>query len=78
LGVYIGLVHALVTGVLLLVVPSVHPGIPSYMEAPGIFWSNPGVGGVTGWFTMHMMYGFIIGYRWRRIISGAGYPEPKR
>ncbi len=78
LGVYIGMVHALITGVLLLAVPYVHPGIPRYVQEPGVFMSNLGIGGVVGWFASHALYGFLVGYRWRRIISGAGYPEPKR
>lgn len=60
-GVLFALVHAVIAGVFMGMVPMIHPRIPEAMPAPGWFMSNSGMMGVIGMFMLHMVYGGIVG-----------------
>ena len=60
-GVTLGLANALVAGVVMGMMPMIHPRIPAAMSAPGYFLSNIGMLGVTTLFVMHLLYGGIVG-----------------
>lgn len=59
-GALFGLVHAVVAGVAMGMVPSVHPLIPEQMPAPGAFLSNIPMG-VVALFMLHAIYGAVVG-----------------
>lgn len=61
-GVGIGAMHALMTGVLLVLVPLVHPAMPELIEEPGLFMARIGFGGPIVWVGLHLVYGGIVGW----------------
>lgn len=60
-GLVFGVVHAVVVGLLLWMVPAVHPLVPERIPAPGAFLSRAGVVGVLLELALHMMYGAVVG-----------------
>ncbi|MGH7639216.1 MAG: hypothetical protein ACREOK_16315 [Gemmatimonadaceae bacterium] len=64
-GVVVGLgfavVHIIFAGVMMAVIPAVHPMIPEMMMPPGAFMSGMGAMGVTLFVLEHLMYGAIVG-----------------
>lgn len=61
LGVALGAVHAVIAGVLLAYLPEVHPLIPAFMPAPGLFLLGLGAFGVLLFIGLHLMFGAIVG-----------------
>lgn len=60
-GLAFGLVHALVVGLLLWVLPVVHPLVAERIPAPGPFLAGAGAAGVLIEVVVHMMYGAVVG-----------------
>jgi len=64
-GVAVGLgfavVHIIVGGIVMAMIPAVHPMIPEMMMAPGAFMSGMGGMGVGLFVAEHLMYGAIVG-----------------
>jgi hypothetical protein len=64
-GVVVGLgfavVHMIVGGIVMGMIPPVHPMIPEMMMAPGAFMSGMGAMGVGLFVLEHLMYGAIVG-----------------
>lgn len=60
-GAAFSVVHAVVGGLALAVIPAIHPMIPEQMRAPGAFMSGVGFGGVLLFFIEHLVYGAIVG-----------------
>lgn len=60
-GVGFSIVHILIGGVAMGMVPLIHPFIPEMMPAPGAFLSNLGATGVIAFIMLHMIYGAIVG-----------------
>jgi len=60
-GVGVGAVNALLSGLALGALPALHPLIPEYMAAPGIFFAHLGAGGVIVFIGLHLLFGAIVG-----------------
>jgi hypothetical protein len=60
-GVGIGLVHAVVAGLFMALLPTIHPLMPDRMAPPGAFMSNLRVMGVLAQFVLHAVFGAIVG-----------------
>lgn len=64
-GVMVGLgfavVHIVFAGLVMLMMPVVHPMIPEMMPPPGAFMSGMGATGIVLFVIEHLMYGAIVG-----------------
>ncbi|MGH7957648.1 MAG: hypothetical protein ACREH8_11660, partial [Opitutaceae bacterium] len=60
-GVGYGVVHAIFSGMLMAMVPMMHPIVPEQMPAPGAFMSGLGAIGVIAFVMEHLIYGGIVG-----------------
>jgi hypothetical protein len=61
LGLALGSVHAVVTGVFLAFIPDIHPLVPAFMPAPGLFLLGLGAFGVLLFLALHLLFGVIVG-----------------
>lgn len=61
LGAAFSLVHSVIAGVSIGMLPAIHPRIPEAVPAPGVFMSAMGLTGVVGLFVLHAIYGAIGG-----------------
>lgn len=61
MGVAFSIVHILIGGAAMGMVPAIHPLIPEMMPAPGAFLSNLGATGVIAFIMLHIIYGAIVG-----------------
>jgi hypothetical protein len=60
-GALFGLANAVVAGLVMGIIPAVHPMIPEQMPAPGAFMRNLGAIGIAAEFALHAIYGAIVG-----------------
>jgi hypothetical protein len=60
-GVVFSLLHIVVGGLFMGMLPSLHPMITERMSAPGAFLSNLGDVGVIAFVVLHAIYGAIVG-----------------
>jgi hypothetical protein len=60
-GFGFAVVHAVIAGVVMGMIPAIHPLIPEQMPAPGAFMSNLGMIGIAAEFMLHVVYGAIVG-----------------
>jgi hypothetical protein len=60
-GLGFGIIHTLFSGLLLAMMPIMHPLVPEMMPAPGAFMANLGMMGVGAFFMLHLIYGAIVG-----------------
>jgi hypothetical protein len=67
-GLGFGVIHTLFSGVLLAMIPAMHPLVPEQMPAPGPFMSNLGMMGVLAFFILHLIYGAIVGAMYGPVI----------
>lgn len=78
-GVVVGLkfavVHIIIAGIVMAVIPGVHPMIPEMMPPPGAFMSGMGGMGVTLFVVEHLMYGAIVGGMYGTVQHPA-FPNP--
>jgi hypothetical protein len=61
LGMRVSLVHIVLSGLWLGVMPGLHPRIPEEMVAPGLFLSAYGVAGVSAFVAVHLVFGAVVG-----------------
>lgn len=61
IGVGFGVIHAIIGGIFMGMMPMMHPLIPEQMPAPGAFMSNLGMMGVIAEIMLHLIYGAIVG-----------------
>jgi hypothetical protein len=61
IGAAFSVVHIIVGGLFLGVMPALHPLIPGMLGSPGIFLSNLGFAGVAAFIILHVLYGLIVG-----------------
>jgi hypothetical protein len=60
-GLGFAVVHIIFAGVMMALIPAVHPMIPEMMPAPGAFMAGMGGTGVALFVAEHLMYGAIVG-----------------
>src|SRR5918996_2950090 len=60
-GLGFGVIHTLFSGLLLAMMPAMHPLVPEMMPAPGALMANLGMMGVGALFMLHLIYGAIVG-----------------
>lgn len=60
IGAGFSIIHTLIAGTLMGVMPAMHPRMPPMM-APGAFMSSMGTTGVVMEFVLHLIYGAIVG-----------------
>jgi hypothetical protein len=82
-GVVFSLVHMVVGGLFLGVLPALHPLIPGTLRAPGMFMSNYGDIGVIAFVVLHAIYGAIVGVMYGPVVHSLrrttlGRPFDKR
>ncbi len=63
-GAGFGVVHAVIAGIMMGMVPAIHPLIPGQMPAPGAFLSSVPMGPVA-LFMLHVIYGAVVGAIYR-------------
>ena len=75
IGVSIGSIHAVLSGVALAAVPAAHPLVPDAMAAPGMFLSNLGIAPAIFFVALHLIYGALVGglYGSRRFANVAAH-----
>ncbi len=60
-GMMFSLIHIVIAGFLMGMVPVMHPLIPAKMPAPSLFMSNHGMIGIVAFIMLHLIYGGIVG-----------------
>jgi hypothetical protein len=61
-GAPLGLAHGAVVGVLLGLLPMIHPLVPGTLPDLGFFMSRLGAYGVVALFGLHFAYGTVVGF----------------
>ncbi|MGH7718990.1 MAG: hypothetical protein ACREON_09140 [Gemmatimonadaceae bacterium] len=60
-GLGFAVIHIVIAGLVMAMIPAVHPMIPEQMPAPGAFMANMGATFVALFVLEHLMYGAIVG-----------------
>jgi len=67
-GAGFGVVHAIIAGMVMGMMPMMHPRMPNPVMPPGAFLSNLGTMGVVAEFMLHMIYGAVVGAMYGAVI----------
>jgi len=68
-GGAIGVVHALITGIVLPLLPLVHPLMNNgYIRSPGPYFSGHGISGILFYFGIHIVFGMVVGWLYARMV----------
>jgi len=72
-GVVVGLgfavIHVIIGGMVMGIIPAMHPMIPEQMPAPGAFMANMGTTFVALFVIEHLMFGAIVGAMYGPVVS---------
>jgi hypothetical protein len=60
-GLGFAVIHVVIAGIVMAMIPAIHPMIPERMPAPGAFLSNMGGTFVALFVLEHLLYGAIVG-----------------
>lgn len=60
-GLALGVVHGAAAGILLGVIPAVHPRVPEDVPPPGLFMSRRGAHGPAMLIALHAIFGIVVG-----------------
>jgi hypothetical protein len=60
-GLGFAIIHLIIAGLMMAIMPAVHPMIPEQMPAPGAFLANMGPPFVALFVIEHLIYGTIVG-----------------
>ncbi|MGH7664008.1 MAG: DUF6789 family protein [Gemmatimonadaceae bacterium] len=60
-GLGFAVIHVIIAGVVMAMIPVMHPMIPEQMPAPGAFMANMGATFVALFVIEHLLYGAIVG-----------------
>ena len=71
-GVAYGFAHAIFAGLLMAMMPMMHPMVPEQMPPPGAFMSGLGAAGVLMLFVEHFIFGGIAGGMYGEVV----HPRP--
>ena len=71
-GLFIGIAHAFITGLIMPLLPLVHPLMNNgQMASPGPYFSEHGTAGVFFFFALHLVYGATVGWLYSRLVPSA-------
>ena len=73
-GVLGGVLHWVLAGLFLAMVPPIHPEVPERRPAPGMFVSNFGSSDVAAFLVGHLLYGLVSGVTYAWLHPAAGLP----
>lgn len=76
-GVAFSVVHTVIAGILIGLVPAVSPLVPEIMPAPGPFMSNKGAVYVVAFALLHFVYGAVVGEMYGPVRTLAGRIEER-
>lgn len=71
-GALFSIVHIIIGGLAMGLMPFIHPMIPEIMAAPGVFAVNLGTGAVLLFLVGHLVYGAFVGGIYATAPSRAG------
>jgi hypothetical protein len=60
-GLGFAVIHVVIAGIVMAMIPAIHPMIPERMPAPGAFMANMGATFVALFIIEHLLYGAIVG-----------------
>ena len=69
IGTGFGVIHGVIGGFAMGLMPVMHPLIPEALPPPGAFMSNMGAMGVAAEMALHMLYGAVVGAMYGRVGS---------
>lgn len=67
-GVVFSLIHIVVGGLLMGMIPAIHPQVPETLAPPGAFMSGLGDIGVVAFVVLHAIYGAIVGVMYGPVV----------
>jgi hypothetical protein len=74
IGLGFGVIHVVIAGLVMAMIPAIHPMIPESMPAPGAFMANMGAAFAALFVIEHLMYGAIVG----AMYGPVALPRPAR
>ena len=78
LGMEIGVVHWLASGLLIGLTAAVNPFVPSLLASPGFYAANYGPGSVLVLFVAHLAFGAVVGSMYRSGVMSQRIPTTDR
>jgi hypothetical protein len=60
-GLGFAVIHVIIAGFVMAMIPAIHPMIPESMPAPGAFMANMGATFIALFVIEHLLYGAIVG-----------------
>lgn len=79
IGLGFALIHIVIGGIVMGMMPTLHPMIPEQMPAPGPFMSGMGMMGIGLFVLEHLIYGAIVGALYKvtaEHLHHPGVPHP--
>jgi hypothetical protein len=78
-GIWVGLgfaiIHLVIAGMFMGIIPALHPMIPEQMPAPGAFMANMGATFIGLFLLEHLLYGAIVGGTYGAVLHGRPLPS---
>jgi hypothetical protein len=71
-GLGFAVIHVVIAGIVMAMIPAIHPMIPEQMPAPGAFMANMGGTFVALFVLEHLVYGAIVGAMYGPVQHPAG------
>ncbi|MBA3657860.1 MAG: hypothetical protein H0W69_10970 [Gemmatimonadaceae bacterium] len=68
-GLGFAVIHVIIAGIVMGMIPAIHPMIPEQMPAPGAFLANMGTTFVAVFVLEHLVYGTIVGALYGPVVS---------
>ena len=73
-GLGFAVIHVVIAGMVMAMIPAIHPMIPEQMPAPGAFLTNMGAAFTALFVIEHLLYGAIVG----AVYGTVAFPRPVR
>ncbi len=77
-GAGFGILHAIIAGMVMGMMPAMHPLMPMRMDPPGAYMSGLGPAGVVMEFVLHIIYGAVVGAIYAPVSKSARSPGSSR
>ncbi len=71
-GALLALVHIVIAGMFMGMMPMMHPLVPEMMPGPGFFLLNLGVMGLVAFVLLHLIFGAIVGAMYGPVLHAGG------